>query len=667
MAKKKQNNTSYHARNGVNDPDGHKEKFLQYFEQEHPILREELANILPAYNMLLSLHAKTFEELSLLVIAKGRGMDVTSPRFSLKDVRPNCTKCGSEEKVYRVEENLYYCRACKKKFSLNQNSICSDTKASSLRWMQVLQCLLDHRTVKETRRYCGDMASKTFYNIRTKLFYAMQIMLEDVKLYGLIECDNTEVHLSYKGIDLTDEEYPEGSVFDTINLIPRPARKRGGAYPNADKNVNSVHMYAAIDNYGHSIIRYVGIGSATATKLERAVPFSRYLKEVPEKDPFPFTARKPNPSKYTSKETLLVADGETAIAKYAATMGIPYEARKNRKNGKQLRLGKDSHDVQRANALHYRFKTFFQRTNFVSSRYLPGFLVLFEFVENTGASPEAIGRLFEILVTPGLGQSKEFFEKLYSVPDIYTEWAADNVALKRIPYNHMLAAFMYHKKKEAEAAGKDPGYKMQDIMEATGFQSSSSVRRIYKNIAAARLMDDVCGVMEAPKKLIREKVQAASVAKVPEVILRYYDDFCSILQSPEGAEVSFEEIHRVLDEKHGLSLKRNRFHYYVTYIEGRGFRKTRLADLKAEAIKRRKAIASPDPKSEAIFTAYNAIWREVELSGEKPRRSEILKKVGEMFDLAPDTVAKHFTLAKKQRRKDFENAEHGKNHNENDS
>ncbi len=463
-----------------------------------------------------------------MATAKERGLNYKSILFSYKDVKPACTECGSSARVSRVKENMYICKACNKKFSLNQNSICSGTNKDSLTWMQVLYCLLEHYTVDRSCHYCG-IAPETYYYIRTRLFYAMQILLDEIKLYGLIQCDNTFIHTSYKGRDLKDEEYPEGSIFDEINYIPRAARKRGGGYSYANKNANAICIYAAVDNYGHCIVRYAGIGSATATKLERAVPFSRYLKEVPSKDPFPLTAKEPNTEKYDAKETLMVSDKEAAIGKYAGKMGIPFEAHVYRKDGKQMTLGKDSHNIQRVNALHRRLKDFLRKTNYVSTKYLPGYLVFFEFIENTGASEKAIGRLFEILVTPGLGHSKEFYESLYRVPDIYSEWGADNVALKKISYNQMLAAYMYHQKQEKKAAGEGTDIVMADILEATGFQSPNHIRRLYKNLTATGLMDDICKVMGASQKEIKKEIQKVTVAEIPEYILQYYDDFCAVV------------------------------------------------------------------------------------------------------------------------------------------
>ena len=647
MAKTNKKTPRSSTKKKTNDPNSRIEAFLQYFEQEIPDVREELANTIPAYNMLLSLNAKSFEELSLMAIAKERGISCIS-RFSYMDVKPVCVSCGSEERVHRVEENLYRCRTCNKKFSLNPNSICSGTKCPAVTWMQVLHCLLDNYTVQRTCRYCR-IAPETYYSIRAKLFYAMQILLEEVKLYGLIECDNTEVHLSYKGIDLTDDEFPENSVFDTINLIPRQARKRGGPYSNAEKNVNSVHMYAAIDNYGHCIVRYVGIGSATATKLERAVPFSRYLKEVPAKDPFPLTKKEPKVDLYDSKNTLIVSDEEKAIAKYVAKIEMPHESHVFSKNGKQRKLSEGSHNIQRVNALHNRLKNFLRKANFVSSRYLPGYLILFEFVENTGATPEAIGRLFEILVTPGLGQSKEFYENLYTVPDIYSEWGGDNVALKKIPYNQMLAAFMYHQKREKEAAGEEPGCVMADILEATGFQSPGYVRRLYKNMKSAGLMDDICKVMDAPQKVIRREIQKATTVQVPEKFLHYYDDFCAFLQSADRDKYTFEEYLGVLNDKYGETVKRTLFQHYVKRIEEFELRPVKLSELKAEHWKRRRTEPRVNPVWEKTFQTYIEVKKECPAT---VMRDDVLRIVGERTGLSPSTISKHIAKAKRQRKKE---------------
>ena len=87
MAKTNKKTPRSSTKKKTNDPNSRIEAFLQYFEQEIPDVREELANTIPAYNMLLSLNAKSFEELPLMAIAKERGISCIS-RFSYMDVKP---------------------------------------------------------------------------------------------------------------------------------------------------------------------------------------------------------------------------------------------------------------------------------------------------------------------------------------------------------------------------------------------------------------------------------------------------------------------------------------------------------------------------------------------------------------------------------------------------
>ena len=261
--------------------------------------------------------------------------------------------------------------------------------------------------------------------------------------------------------------------------------------------------------------------------------------------------------------------------------------------------------------------------------------------------------MFEILVTPGLGHSKEFYQSLYTVPDIYSEWGSDNVALKKISYNQMLAAFMYHQKKEKEAAGEDPGYVMADILEATGFQSPNHVRRLYKNMVSAGLMGDICKAMGAPQKLIKREIQKAAVAEVPEQMLQYYDDFCAFLQSPDRDKYTYEEFLSLLNEKYGGAIKRTRFQYYVHRIEELGIRPVKLSDLKENRRQSRLKEPRVNARWEETFQAYNEVVKEYKNSGRPmPRRDDILRTVGERVGLSYKTVSDHIAAAKRQRKKE---------------
>lgn len=393
------------------------DELMRLLGSELPEVRLELANSFPSYNSLLNLHAKTFEEFALLPIAREQDLHVDDALFSYRDVRPFCPKCHMQEKVILKGKEGYFCNSCNIKFQANHNSLSSGFKVSSVVWRIILDCMLNFYTLKRTCECCGITAT-TYYNIRNRIFYAMQLLMSEVKLYGNIQCDNTIVHLSYKGSQIQNDEYSEDSLFTDTKPVHRKARKRGGSYTNSEKNNNSVCIFTAIDDYGHSVARMIGIGAASYRKLYNSIGSSKYLYTVPEKDPFSLTRGGNMCHANAGAHSLLIADGEGAIKKYASEIQMNFESNVYRKNGKQLKLGKDAHNIQKVNSLHSRLKNYLRKLNYVSSKYLPGFLVMFEFIENTGASEEAIGRLFEILAKPGLGRDKDFFDNLFVIPSI---------------------------------------------------------------------------------------------------------------------------------------------------------------------------------------------------------------------------------------------------------
>lgn len=622
--------------------------YLDLFSRESPQIREELACTLPAYNTLLSLHAKTFEEFALILCARQQGIDYTDPLFSFKTIKPECQKCGEQKKIVRVKDNTYLCKSCNSKFSTNQNSISSGTNCSSLTWMKVLHCLLEFYSVKRTCQYCN-ISANTYYNIRTRLFYAMQLMMDEVKLYGEIQCDNTFARASYKGSDLAENDYPEDSLFDVVDYIPRSAKKRGGSSPNSKKNLNSICIFTAMDNYGHSAVRYVGIGAATATKLQRAVPEQKFLHHIPTKDPFELAKHKISPYKMSGCESFLVSDKEAAIAKYAEKISFPLEAHVYRKNNKQTKLSTDAHNIQRVNALHKRLKDFFRKTNYVSSKYLPGFLIFFEFIENTGATTQAIGKLFEILVTKGTGHPSVFFKELYTTPNYIFEWAQDHTVLKNLSYNQLLAAYLYHEKKT-----NSMDISMEEILEQTGYQSNTSIRRIYKNIISADAIDLVCSNM---KQRIEKNETTVITPKshkepIPQHMLYIYDEYVKILQSPVFKQITFRELLAKINAELHANYSKGNVWWFFHRIERENIRNTDIMELKQTRthLRANSLILSETEmkKGRECLTMLNSVRAEYRKNNQVlPKRDELLQKVSERVGLAPSTVGLYIAKYKK--------------------
>ena len=460
----------------------------EIFARESPEVRAELARVLPAYNALINMHAQTFEEFALQSVARDRGISYEDPLFDYRTILPPCPKCGETENIHRTEENVYLCNSCRKRYAANYKSISSGTNCKSIVWYQVLQCLLRFYTVDETCKYCG-IATGTYYNIRNRLFYAMQIMMNDVKLYGNIQCDNTFVRLSFKGANLSDEDYPEDSIFYTEDYKPRKARARGRSNKYRERNMNTLCLFACIDECGHVMARVVGIGAATASLLRNCVGNDKILLNVPETETCP-------PGKFKEVQcepgtpSLLISDKESAIKKFADEYGIAHECHVYRANGVQHRLPDGAHHIQNVNQLHHKLKDFLRKTNHIASRYIPGFLVFFEFIQNTGASQEAIEHLFRILSAPGLGRPKSFFAEMFETPNYLKQWLSSDNPLRYLHTNQVNAFFYYNERKKAIEKGLTPEMTVKEIADMCNL-TPSSVRRNYKNLKKAGAEDRI--------------------------------------------------------------------------------------------------------------------------------------------------------------------------------
>ena len=531
--------------------------FLDKFVGEHPSVRKIVLRDIQAYDMMASLHAKSFADFALIPIAREKNLPYTNPAFSLyEEIIPPCPKCNSTQYINRAGEPNYRCRACKTKFKPHHNSLSSNTNVSSTIWMKVLLCLLNHYTVARTLQI-AEIHINTYYHIVERLFYAMQLMTQETKLYGEIQCDIKYERASYKGLRITANrtKQPDIGPFKPSISIGREARKRGGSYTKEELSLSQSCIFTAIDSFGHVVCRYVCIGPTTYSKLLRAVPKDRYLLEVPLKDPLPLHFKKAKQelleSEYTSGEkSLLIADKEGAIRKYATILGIRFESHVYRKNGKQLKLPKGAHDIQRVNALHRKLEGFLKGAGGAqagTTRYLPGRLAMFEFIENTGTTTEAIGRLFEILATPGLEKPQSFFdEELYKIPNYVMEWAQDNALIRRMKNDQLTAVYLNYLRKN------DPCSKltMNDILQVTGLSSPGHVRDLYTMVESAGQLETVCKNMEdrlfSENKYVK-KYQSAEYHH----FLELYDAMCACLRSPIEKPQTFTSIlQHLIEEMH---------------------------------------------------------------------------------------------------------------------
>ena len=460
---------------------------------------------------------------------------------------------------------MYLCAHCKTKYAANHDSISSGTKCSSVTWLKVLHALLNFSSMQETCKAC-DISPNTYYNLRNRLVYGMQLMMDQVKLFGVISCDITFVRASYKGMDLSDIDYPEGSIYDQVDFKPRQSRQRGGRNSMDERSVNSIAVFTAIDEYDHVMARFVGIGAATASQLRECIGDNKLLIDIPSDDPSPFHNEKIREEE--TGKSLLVSDEEKAIIKYAADLGIPHEHHVYRRKDVQLRLAPNEHDIQNVNQLHKKLKQFLRDYNYVSSKYLPAFLVLFEFCQNTKCTDDAIVQLFQILAQPGLCENPAMINEQYTIPNYLQQWLSSENPSKRLKKNQALAYYLYKKRQDSIAAGEKNIQSVTDIANECNM-SLSSVRRNYKNLESTGYGPEIMKLYSTGNPHRKQRQRKA----FSKEIIALYDAYQKNRQLPRNERLGLTKFVRKINLEQHKNYNYRSIDYYFKEIEKAGIRK----------------------------------------------------------------------------------------------
>ena len=288
-----------------------------------------------------------------------------------------CPNCGSTNVVlngtYKTEHEQrqkYRCRDCGKVFSGLHNTLVQSSSFSIFQWLCFIDCLYNGYSIEKTAKLCGT-SNTTASNNRAILFFALELLEENVLLEGNIGIDETFFDRSYKGNRDKQKDFKR----------ERPPRKRGSQSHFMGTSKDKVGVACALDEYGTSIAVVTGHGNATTKKLNNAL-----------RDHI-------NPEHLK----MLHSDKAPAIKKFATVSGFPIQQCKS----PEIRSGKTKmpdtvRHIQRAESYNSRLKKFMMRFNGVSSDLLQGYASLFSWRERNRDRErhEAYRELLGVMVTP---------------------------------------------------------------------------------------------------------------------------------------------------------------------------------------------------------------------------------------------------------------------------
>lgn len=432
-----------------------------------------------------------------------------------------CTGCKSSDYVlhgsYQTQgERIqrYKCKKCGKVFSPLYKTLISGSKFSFRQWIKFIDCLYNGYTIKQIAKSC-DISEHSAHENRTKLFYALKLLNDKVKLYGNVALDETYFPVSFKGNHSNQEGF----------VMPRAANKRGGENHKRGLSNNLVCVICAIDDNGNSVAKVTGTGPASVAKLNYV------LQEHFGEDIF-----------------CLYSDKSRTLRKYAETCGLEIKQEKLLCKGTQLTKGtilnRDTYVVNRylqiINSYHSRLKKFLNRFSGISTKYLSGYLYLFAWKERSKdrEPEEAYKELLRIMTAPNHYLSVDEIANDGHLPDAIS---INDRYRKRISNDLERDKEIYRRYAAGEtmtSIGADYGFTKQNV--------SLIIKKLRRNGMAYRTVYDM------EKEQANELVKESTMGEGSKAILMRYDDIYLKKQQWTGTANEFNE---QMSKEYGISIQ----------------------------------------------------------------------------------------------------------------
>lgn len=268
----------------------------------------------------------------------------------------------------------YVCNECGHSFTLIQRSIISESNLSFATWITFIVCLYQGLPIAETASICG-ISEKSVQNNRLRLFYALKILDERVRLWGKVALDETCFPVSFKG------NHSESKNFS----MNRKPHKRGSENHTRGLSKEQVSVICALDEYGNSVARVTGVGGASAYRIQYAL----------------------NNSIDKNNVVCLFSDMSSTLRRYANDNGIKIKQTKSKKDRHKARTPasmEKAHWLQKINSYHSKLSKFMSKFAGTSSDLIYGYLCLFAWkCRNKDRDPiDAYRELFSVMIEPNL-------------------------------------------------------------------------------------------------------------------------------------------------------------------------------------------------------------------------------------------------------------------------
>lgn len=247
---------------------------------------------------------------------------------------PHCKSVNVVKNGLKNNRQKFYCKDCKKNFSVNTSSISYKTHFKYDSWIKFIHCELLQCTLFEEAKECGISQTTAFY-WRQKLHKAISNIARNVKLSGIVQIDSKFYDINLKGTK------PEN--------MPRYSKKRGTKSSYFGISREKICVICAVDEMDNLVIEVSGIGRENTIMMTE---FEKHLDNC----------------------TLLVCDGQHAVVTMAKRNKIDVEIVKS-----SSYTNENYYNLAEVNQIHSDLEVDLKPRRGVSLRHLQGYLDMYWF------------------------------------------------------------------------------------------------------------------------------------------------------------------------------------------------------------------------------------------------------------------------------------------------
>ena len=160
------------------------------------------------------------KKVSEIILSMISGDSSTINGLMMEEREIVCPACGSTHWVRNGHSKTgiqhYICKDCGKAFSSTTNTILQSTHMPFPVWKKYIECMVVGMSIRKTAEVCG-LNKDTVFLWRHKILDAITKYLDQQKMEGKIEADETFFRVSYKGNHKKSKTFQNGTAAISIS------------------------------------------------------------------------------------------------------------------------------------------------------------------------------------------------------------------------------------------------------------------------------------------------------------------------------------------------------------------------------------------------------------------------------------------------------------------